>query len=367
MRLTLDLNTADGYRTFLKVKALPVYRFAGREAWFPDEYADRVCGAAPKAAGRKFKPASHLFDYQRDIAALAVRRQKFAAFVDCGLGKTLIAAEFARHALDVLPKSRCGLIVSPPLVIDQTIREFSRFYGDALPVERVRGVRATGRGMLQAGRFWTPFDKPGGRVPAEELTPLQDAAILAVLTCRTLRLAAKKAGVSHQTLYNWLDDPAFQRGLTAARKRLVSHAVSQLAQVATDAVAALKRNLTAKGNPGVQVRAAVGLLDQLVKVGAVADLAAEVAELREEMRRNADARGGDAGTGVASEGSGEPRPENEPGPRPTPGGPDAAVPGDGVGTGPVAGGVPEQPSQAGIPPLFPAGGEVHGDGGAGGA
>jgi SNF2 family DNA or RNA helicase len=43
------------------------------------------------------------------------------------LGKTLIAAEFARHALDVLPKSRCGLIVSPPLVIDQTIREFSRF------------------------------------------------------------------------------------------------------------------------------------------------------------------------------------------------------------------------------------------------
>lgn len=140
MRLTLDLNTADGYRTFLKVKALPVYRFTGREAWFPDEYADRVCGAAPKAAGRKFKPASHLFDYQRDIAALAVRRQKFAAFVDCGLGKTLIAAEFARHALDVLPKSRCGLIVSPPLVIDQTIREFSRFYGDALPVERVRAA-----------------------------------------------------------------------------------------------------------------------------------------------------------------------------------------------------------------------------------
>lgn len=139
MRLTLDLNSADGYRTFLKVKSLPVYRFTGREAWFPDEYADRVCGA-PRVAEVKYKPHAGLFDYQRDIAALAVRKRKFAAFVDCGLGKTLIAGEFARHALDVLPKDRCGLIVSPPLVIDQTIAEFARWYGDALPIERVRAA-----------------------------------------------------------------------------------------------------------------------------------------------------------------------------------------------------------------------------------
>lgn len=32
MKLTLDLDTIEGYRTFLKVKSLPVHKFTGREA-----------------------------------------------------------------------------------------------------------------------------------------------------------------------------------------------------------------------------------------------------------------------------------------------------------------------------------------------
>jgi hypothetical protein len=56
MRLSLDLNTVEGYRTFLKVKALPVHRFVGREAYFPDEYADRIGVERSKDKPSKYVP-----------------------------------------------------------------------------------------------------------------------------------------------------------------------------------------------------------------------------------------------------------------------------------------------------------------------
>ena len=72
MRLSLDLNTVEGYRTFLKVKALPVHRFVGREAYFPDEYADRIGVERSKDKPSKYVPRPWLFDYQRDIATTAI-------------------------------------------------------------------------------------------------------------------------------------------------------------------------------------------------------------------------------------------------------------------------------------------------------
>jgi superfamily II DNA or RNA helicase len=140
MKLVLDLATVDGYRTFLKVKALPVYSFRGREASFPDEYADRLGVAAPAAPGREYRPAPRLFDYQADIARTAITRRKFAVFADCGLGKTLIMLEYVRHIAAALPPGRAVLIVSPLMVVRQTIEEGRRFYGDALPVEQVRAA-----------------------------------------------------------------------------------------------------------------------------------------------------------------------------------------------------------------------------------
>jgi hypothetical protein len=92
MIVPIDITTSDGYRKFLAIKQLPTYRFIGRTAEVPDEYADRL-GAAPEVSGScgEYRPISGLFDYQRDIAALAIRKRKFAIFAECGLGKTLIA------------------------------------------------------------------------------------------------------------------------------------------------------------------------------------------------------------------------------------------------------------------------------------
>jgi hypothetical protein len=137
MRILLDLDTIQGYRTFLEVKKLPVYRFSGREAWFPDEYAPRVNATLKTPAPPAYDPHPQLFDYQRDISALAIRKRKFAVFADCGLGKTLIQLEFARHCAETLPRGRCVLLIAPLMVVPQLISEAARFYGDSLPVARV--------------------------------------------------------------------------------------------------------------------------------------------------------------------------------------------------------------------------------------
>ena len=136
MKLLLDLNDVNDYATFLRVKSLPRYSFAGRVAVVPDEYAALLGVSPPAARDAAYEPLPALFDYQAAVAALAIRKRKFAAYVDCGLGKALIALEFARHAAAVNP-GRGVLIVCPLMVVGQTVREAARFYGDDLPVRRL--------------------------------------------------------------------------------------------------------------------------------------------------------------------------------------------------------------------------------------
>lgn len=137
MRIYLDPRRIDHYRLFLRIKSLPTYRIRGRVAEFPDEYAAKLGLAESNCSLPDYAPGAHLFDYQRDISRLAIRKQRFACFVEPGLGKTLIMLEFARYAADALPKSKRFLIVSPLMVVEQTLGEARRFYGDDLPIERI--------------------------------------------------------------------------------------------------------------------------------------------------------------------------------------------------------------------------------------
>ena len=148
MNITLNPSSVADYATFLRVKSLPVYRIQGREAWFPDEYASRL-GIDP-VESEDVAPRLHkdLFDYQRDIAKLAIQKKRFAVFADCGLGKTLIMLEFARHVRRVLPKKRV-LIISPLMVIEQTIAEHERWYGTSHKLEQ---VASSGLGKWTQGK-----------------------------------------------------------------------------------------------------------------------------------------------------------------------------------------------------------------------
>ena len=136
MQVYLD-NSLGSYRRFLRIKSLPRYEIHGRMAWFPDEYAADLGVDAPSPdASAEYVARDGLFDYQRDIVAMAIAKQKMAIFADCGLGKTLMLLEYARHVRQAMP-DKPVLIVSPLMVVAQTIAEAAKFYGDSLPVGQV--------------------------------------------------------------------------------------------------------------------------------------------------------------------------------------------------------------------------------------
>lgn len=137
MRLTLDPKSIADYKTFLRVKSLPVFSIRGREAWFPDEYAERLGITLQQRHDHKFTPHPLGFDYQQFIGGLAFDKERFAIFADCGLGKTLIFLDYIANVLRVLAASQCALMVSPLMVVEQTLTEAARWYPD-MPIERVK-------------------------------------------------------------------------------------------------------------------------------------------------------------------------------------------------------------------------------------
>jgi superfamily II DNA or RNA helicase len=137
MNLHLNPSSPEDYQTFLKVKSLPRYSFVGRTAIVPDEYAKMLGIKQRKARGVAYDPLPSLFDYQRDISELSIRKRKFAVFARCGIGKSLIFLEFAKTAAREMP-DKCILIISPLMVIKQTIAEAYRFYGESLPIKQLR-------------------------------------------------------------------------------------------------------------------------------------------------------------------------------------------------------------------------------------
>jgi superfamily II DNA or RNA helicase len=139
MRIMLSPTSLESYETFLRVKTLPYYRLEGRTAIVPDEYAHIIGRRGRKQKEEPYEPHPDLFDYQRDITKLAIAKRKFCVFADCGLGKTLIFLEFAKHVQGRIGDKRI-LIVSPLMVIRQTIAETRRFYGDTLQIEQVRAA-----------------------------------------------------------------------------------------------------------------------------------------------------------------------------------------------------------------------------------
>lgn len=126
-------KTLASYRDFLKVRHCPIYSFSGSVATVPDEYASMI-GMNATPVEFAYTPHKNCFDYQRDIAALAIRKRKYAIFADCGLGKTLMLLEFANSAMQ---SGKKVLIVSPLMVVRQTIEEAIKFYGVDFPIGKI--------------------------------------------------------------------------------------------------------------------------------------------------------------------------------------------------------------------------------------
>jgi len=138
MDIRLDPKAIDSYRDFMRVKSLPSYNIKGRMASFPDEYS-HIFGQDVVHDDVAYAPQSFLFDYQSAITDMALNKGMFAIFADCGLGKTLIYFEWIRAVREQL-KDQGILLVSPSMVVSQTIEECQKFYECGLEIEQVKAA-----------------------------------------------------------------------------------------------------------------------------------------------------------------------------------------------------------------------------------
>ncbi|MCX7178008.1 MAG: helicase [Proteobacteria bacterium] len=90
----------------------------------PPEYAKFLATKAPAAVAVGIEPSpmpDHLFDFQANVTAFALRQGRAALFLDTGMGKTRCQLEWAKQA--AAATNRWALILTPLAVARQIERE----------------------------------------------------------------------------------------------------------------------------------------------------------------------------------------------------------------------------------------------------
>ena len=118
------------------------------------------------------------------------------------------------------------------------------------------------------------------QVEADDLTPQQQGALVALLSCPTYAAASAQSGVSPATLWRYTQDETFARRLREARAVVVSQAVLRLQYAAGDAVKALHDIVnSAEASGAVRVAAARVIIEQSLRAVEVDELRARLVEL----------------------------------------------------------------------------------------
>jgi hypothetical protein len=116
----------------------------------------------------------------------------------------------------------------------------------------------------------------------------EDLLLGALAAGSRVEQAAQSAGVSVRTAYRRLADPVFAHRLAQARDELISSALGELVECASEAVATLRALLSAS-DERVRLGAAKSTLDQLLRLRETLTLSQRLAvlerALQEQTRR----------------------------------------------------------------------------------
>lgn len=115
------------------------------------------------------------------------------------------------------------------------------------------------------------------------LNPKQEAALLALLSCRTIEEAAAEAGVTPRTIARYLSEDSFRRAFRAARRQVYEAGLASLQSTVREAAEALRRNL-ACGKPSVEVMAARTIFDLSHKGIEIFELLERVEALERQLK-----------------------------------------------------------------------------------
>jgi len=121
--------------------------------------------------------------------------------------------------------------------------------------------------------------------PHDTLTPKQKAAVVALLSEKTVAQAAAKAGCSERTVLRWLKQPAFAQAVEQARQAVVQDGLNRLRTALGLAVSRLTDLMMNGGTEAIALRAALGLLDHGVKSIELCDVVTRLTALEQLMRK----------------------------------------------------------------------------------
>jgi hypothetical protein len=114
-------------------------------------------------------------------------------------------------------------------------------------------------------------------MPNETRNRGDELLVSALAAGRSVEQAAEAAGVSARTAYRRLADPAFARRLAQARDTLITSALGELVECASEAVATLRALLQAE-DERVRLGAAKGTLEQLLRLRETLTLSQRLAQ-----------------------------------------------------------------------------------------
>ena len=124
--IEIDTKTYDGYETFIKCKNLPKYTISGNKV-ITDKLSFNYTFGGLDVNIPKHTPAKNEFDYQKYVVEKALERERYAAALECGLGKCRISLSFAHDVADYTKKK--VLYICPLQVMEDTQRECDRVFG----------------------------------------------------------------------------------------------------------------------------------------------------------------------------------------------------------------------------------------------
>lgn len=155
LRVLFDRFDSESYATFLRVKALPEYQlhFDDKSETYtvtaPARFAKLLGVEATASSCSALPMSSFLFDDQASIVDMALDAKRFACWSDCGLGKTVIELEWARQVMSITGGR--VLIFTLNEIVGQFIEMAKEFYGDSLPIHRIKSRAEMRKWCLDPG------------------------------------------------------------------------------------------------------------------------------------------------------------------------------------------------------------------------
>jgi hypothetical protein len=130
--------------------------------------------------------------------------------------------------------------------------------------------------------------------PAATWSPKRERVALLIAAGRSIKAAAAEARCGERTAHAWLEEPHYRSFISELRHRMLDEAVGSLVEATNHAVSTLTELLD-NDHVNVRLRAALGIIDAVVRLREYVELERRIAAL--EAQDESEIEGEETGEG----------------------------------------------------------------------